>query len=889
MRRSNIFADLLIAIAFAVVTVSLWAYFNRPELEPPWPDRIKGFCFSPFHAGQDGISRIYPSEQELEMDLAQLSGKTHSIRTYSVDGPLDKIPILAAKYNINVALGVWIGDDKQRNLQEVLTARRLAWTNRNIVRLIVGNEVVLRGDMPKEELFRYLDYLRDAVFQPVSIAEPWHVWIKNPDLAEHVDYIAVHMLPFWEGVAVRKSMEYIFDKQELLKRTFPGKPIVIAEVGWPSNGRTRKAAVASTANEALFLRRFLKEAEQRRYTYYVMEAFDQPWKAAAEGAVGAYWGVYDVYRQPKFPFTAPVVRIPHWYVLAGLSVVVAVVILSMLLFDSHALSRGGRNFLAIVAFVAATFAVWVVYDYSHQYLSPYFVIVGLLLFVGMIGVMLVLLAEAHEWAESRWALYQSRLVAPEYAGPKDKPMVSIHVPAYNEPPEMLIETLNALADLNYPDFEVIVVDNNTKDPAVWRPVEEHCLKLGSRFRFFHVDPLSGFKAGALNYALDRTAADAQIVAVIDSDYQVHPDWLKDLVPMFQNPRMAIVQAPQDYRDADANVFKAMLHAEYRGFFYIGMITRNERNAIIQHGTMTLVRRRVLEEVGRWAEWCITEDAELGLRILEHGNDSVYVSNSYGKGLMPDTFVDFKKQRFRWAFGAMQMMRRHRGALLGRSDLTMGQRYHFVAGWLPWLADGFNLVFNITALGWSAAMAWLPLKVDSPMMVFAALPLTLFCFKVVKLMHLYTTRVGASPRQTIAAALAGLALTHVIGLAILSGLVRKGRTFYRTPKMSETQPLANALTAVREEGLFMLALWLATYAVVRCTPMNSPDAYLWVIMLLIQSIPYTASLLVALLSGFPGIPALLVGRSASMEETVQKILRRTGPRQDRSVDQKEQEA
>jgi len=642
-----------------------------------------------------------------------------------------------------------------------------------------------------------------------------------------VDYIAVHMLPYWEGVHVDRAVDYIFDKIDLLQNTFPGMPIVIGEVGWPSNGRTRQSAVASDANEALFLRRFLNQADQRRYIYYVMEAFDQPWKAAAEGSVGAYWGVYDVNRQPKFPFTAPVVRIPHWKVLAFLSVVVALIIFSFLLFDRRALRRGGRSFLAIVAFAAATAAVWVVNDYSRQYMSPYILLVGLLLFIGMIGVMLMLLAEAHEWAEAHWARYRTRLFIPQEAVPFVPPKVSVHVPAYNEPPDMVIKSLNTLAAVDYPDFEVIVIDNNTREPEIWQPVEAHCRKLGPRFRFFHVNPLAGFKAGALNYALGRTSPDAQIVAVIDSDYQVRPDWLKDLVSLFTNPRIAVVQAPQDYRDGDVNTFKAMMHAEYRGFFYIGMITRNERNAIIQHGTMTLVRRQVLEDIGGWAEWCITEDAELGLRIFERGFEAVYVSRSYGKGLMPDTLADFKKQRFRWAFGATQIMRRHRSDLFGRSGLSGGQRYHFVAGWLPWLADGFNLVFNFAALFWSTAMVWMPRKVDPPLIMFVALPLALFCFKMIKLIHLYTTRLGASPRQTMAAALAGLALTHVIGRAMLTGLFRKDRPFFRTPKMAATQPLANALSAAREEVLFMLALWLASFAVFRCTTMNSPDAYLWV--------------------------------------------------------------
>ena len=874
-RHATIFADLLITIAFAVVTVSLWAFFNRPVAEPPWPRRIQGFSFSPFHADQDGITGIYPTEAQIDKDLALLAGKTHAVRTYTVEGTLDRIPALAARHNINVALGVWIGDNPQRDRREIDRAKTLAQTHRNVVRLVVGNEVILRGDFPKETLYAYLDELRSAVWQPVSTAEPWHVWLKHPEMTAHVDYLAVHLLPYWEGIPVQQAVGYALDRVELLRRTFPNKPIVIAEVGWPSNGRTRMSAVASPSNEALFLRRFLHEAERRRFIYYVMEAFDQPWKAAGEGAVGAYWGVYNVQRQAKFPFDAPVVRIPHWQVLAGLSVLVALIILTLLLFDSRALRKRGRSFLAITAFAASTAAVWVVYDYSRQYLTPYMLAVGLLLFTGLIGVMLVMLAEAHEWAEANWFLLRRRLpdVHPAAAA---MPKVSIHLPAYNEPPAMLCATLDTLAALDYPDFEVLVVDNNTRDPAVWQPVAAHCRRLGPRFRFFHVDPLAGFKAGALNYALGQTAPEAAVVAVIDSDYQVRPDWLKDLVPLFEAPRTAIVQAPQDYLDADVSAFKAMMHAEYRGFFYIGMITRNERNAIIQHGTMTLVRRNVLEEVGGWAEWCITEDAELGLRIFAHGYEAFYVPRSYGRGVMPDTLADFKKQRFRWAFGAMQIMRRHRGELLGPGRLTAGQRYHFIAGWLPWLADSFNLIFSIAALAWSTAMVWLPRTVDPPLMIFAALPMALFGFKVIKLVHLYRTRVGAGLRQTLAAALAGLALTNVIGQAMLSGMVRRDRAFFRTPKMADTQPLAAALAASRQEILFMLALWLAAVAVAKFTTMSGPDGYLWVIMLVVQSLPYTAAALVAVISGFSGLKAALVGRSADMETAADRILSAGAP-------------
>ena len=389
---------------------------------------------------------------------------------------------------------------------------------------------------------------------------------------------------------------------------------------------------------------------------------------------------------------------------------------------------------------------------------------------------------------------------------------------------MLIETLDALARLDYPDFEVLVIDNNTRDEAVWRPVEAHCAALGARFRFFHVAPLAGFKAGALNYALARTAADAQIVAVIDSDYVVDARWLRDLTPAFEDQRIAIVQAPQDYRDAGQSAFKAMCYAEYRGFFHIGMITRNERNAIIQHGTMTMVRRAQLARC-RWAEWCITEDAELGLRIFEAGFDATYVPVSYGRGLMPDTFIDFKKQRFRWAYGAMQILKAHaRKLFLEGGPLSAGQRYHFIAGWLPWVADGSNMLFNLAALGWSVAMVWAP--IEPPLVMYSVLPLSLFTFKLAKLVHLYRVRVGASLRQTLAAAIAGLALTHTIGKAAVKGLLTRSEPFFRTPKQGSTSGLLRALAAAREETLMMIGLMLSAWAVGHLVPTEGPERFAW---------------------------------------------------------------
>ncbi len=140
-----------------------------------------------------------------------------------------------------------------------------------------------------------------------------------------------------------------------------------------------------------------------------------------------------------------------------------------------------------------------------------------------------------------------------------------------------------------------VVINNTPDPALWRPVEEHCRALGERFKFVRVENLAGYKAGALRVALAHTAPDAEIIGTIDADYVVDPDWLKDLVPLFADPRVGFVQSPQDHRDGDRSLMHAAMNAEYAGFFDIGMVQRNEFNAIVMHGTMCLIRRAAIEK------------------------------------------------------------------------------------------------------------------------------------------------------------------------------------------------------------------------------------------------------------------------------------------------------
>ena len=856
---------LVIVLAMGALTLLLWWLVNRPGMEPPWPTQISGFSFSPIRGDLDPSVGEFPSIEEIDADLALIVGDVISVRTYTVQSTMAEVARLAAEHGLTVTLGAWINDQANFNAIELDRLVRTYNEHPNqVVRAIVGNEAIHREDQTVAQMLGYIRTVKQSVSVPVSTAEPWYLWLEHPELVDAVDFIAVHLLPYWEGIPMDQAVDYVFQRYRQLQTAYPDKPIVVTEVGWPSHGRTLHGAVATPANQARFLRRFLAAAEREGLVYYVMEAFDQPWKSVLEGQAGAHWGIYNTQREPKFAFVSPIVPVPNWTGLAAISIGLAVVLLLLLLRDSQGLSAGGSGFLALVAYGITTFVVWVLYDFTQQYMSLGLLIVTGALLLSAVAIIILLLAEAHEWAESLWRRQRRCQPLPLKESQPNAPLpkVSIHVPIYNEPPEMVIASLDALARLDYPDVEVLVIDNNTLDSAIWQPVEAHCRELGKGFRFFHIASLAGFKAGALNFALEHTDPATKVIGVIDSDYQVEPSWLRELAPLFSDPDITIVQAPQDYRDGHESLFKAMCEAEYRGFFHIGMVTRNERDAIIQHGTMTLVRRSALESVDGWSEWCITEDAELGLKLFEQGRSAMYVAKSYGRGLVPDTFLDFKKQRFRWAYGAMLILRAHLAELLGlrHSALTPGQRYHFIAGWLPWLADSFNFIFNLGAIAWTTAMVLAPERVAPPHPVFVALPLTLFAFKLSKLLVLYRWRVRASIRESLAAGLSGLALSHVIARAILTACVNRGIGFFRTPKNTATRGLRRALQDAREELLFLFALLLGAAAVLLREDGTLLDVRLWSLMLVVQAVPYAAAGLISMISAAPKLPGHLIART-----------------------------
>ncbi len=796
-----------------------------------------------FQRYQSPFTQSFPSDDQIDGDLKVLRPYTDRIRTYStLENP--QVYRLAQKERLKVMAGAQIDTRLENNEKEMDALIALSHRYPDTIdRVIIGNEVLFRNDLPVDRMITYLDRARAHIKQPVSIAEPDYIWLKYPELADHVDFITIHLFPFWNGVDRKDSIGAALGAYNAIKQRFPNKLVIVGEIGWPSNGDRRERAYPSISNEAIFIRDWLNVAKADHIPYYLMEAFDQPWKEQLSGRTEAYWGMFSADRQLKFPFIGPVTEDTGWPWKALAASLLALIPMIWFGIRFSRFKPMGRLFFDFLIQLACGLIVWSVTLPFNFYLDWIDWSMLVLLFPAQVAILAILLINGFEFTEVLWRrewIRHAGMLTPDPA--EKQPFVSIHLACYNEPPEMVIITLDSLAALDYQNYEVLVIDNNTKDPAIWKPVQEYCEKLGEHFRFFHLEPWPGYKAGALNFGLKETDPRAEVVAVIDADYEVRADWLATLTGHFHDPKVAVVQCPQAHRDFEHNRFRRMTAWEYDGFFRIGMHHRNERNAIIQHGTMTMVRRSALEGTGGWSEWTICEDAELGLRLMHAGYELVYVDELMGKGLTPADFKAYKSQRYRWAFGAMQILKGRWSWMTKKGPLTSGQRFHFLTGWFSWFADALHLLFTLMAIFWTAGMVAMPQLFSLPMQLFLVPVIGFFFAKAIFGFVLYRARVPCSWYDTLMASVASMGLSHAIARGILHGLTREKTSFVVTAK-SRRLGGSNfaAFAPVREELLMACALVLCIVGMALSFGTRYIEGTLWMFILGAQAIPYVSAL------------------------------------------------
>ena len=823
----------------ACVQAGFWVVTRDAVRAPDVNGQLASVSYAPFDGSTHPDEGGAATEAQIRSDLKLLAPLTRAVRLYSSTGGVELVPGIASEFGLKVTVGAWIDKHQDRNTREIRSAIALAKRHSNVNGVIVGNETIYRGEETIPDLIEKIHQVKRSVTVPVTTGEIWNIWLEHPELVSAVDYIAAHILPYWEGFSERQAVDQAILIYDKLRQAYPGKRIVIAEFGWPSAGYNLKNAEPGRLDQARTLRDFVSKAEAWGIDYNIVEAIDQPWKTF-EGGVGPYWGLFDASRQPKFAWTGPITEADHWRIAAIALLVSILLSLPILIIDAVTIRQA--VLLAGAANLAGVWASQVVAYWTEHYFvfgTAFSLVLGVILMVPLIAVAFTRIDEIAAIAFGR---RPERLIAsPPLAPVQASPKVSIHIPAYREPPEMLKQTLDAVARLEYPNFECVVVINNTPDPALWRPIEEHCELLGSQFKFVRADNLQGFKAGALRLAMSHTAPDAEVIGILDADYVVQPDWLKDLVPLFSDPAVGLVQAPQDHRDDTRSVLHHAMNAEYAGFFDIGMVQRNEKNAIIVHGTMCLIRRSALEAVGGWSSDTICEDTDLGLTMLEHGWHAHYTNRRYGHGLLPDTFESYKKQRDRWAYGGFQILKKHwRRFLPGESMLTREQKREFMLGWLSWLgAESMGVLVALLNILWVPFVAFLSISVPDKI-----LTLPIIASFTVSLLHalsLYRLRVRVSKRQLFASLFAAMSVQWTVARAVGMGLVKDHLPFVRTDKGGARRKTE---FPAFWEGVIAALLLIGAMVLFGTNTKQVREINLFALVMCVQSLPFMAAVLLA---------------------------------------------
>jgi exo-beta-1,3-glucanase (GH17 family)/cellulose synthase/poly-beta-1,6-N-acetylglucosamine synthase-like glycosyltransferase len=827
----------------ACVHAGLWASLRTKETAPDFTGQLASISYAPFVASQHPDFGDRPTVEQIRADLKAIAPYTRAIRTYSATGGAELIPPIAAEFGLKVTVGAWIDKNSDRNEREIRSALELARRYSNVNAIVVGNETTLRAEMSVDDLIKLIQRVKRSSPVPVTTGEIWTVWIDHPELASAVDFIAAHILPYWEGFDVSHAVDHTIEFYDKLRRVHPGKRIVIAEFGWPSAGYNFHNADPGRLEQAVVIRDFVNRAEAYGIDYNIVEAIDQPWKTF-EGGVGPYWGLFDASRQAKFSWTGPITD-PDYIKRAGLAVLFGL-LLSLPILAISGITATQALLLAGAANLVGAWCAAIVAFWNRHYFVPgaaFALGLGVVLLLPLVAIALARIEEIAAIAFGRppRRLAGSPPLVPDAFAPK----VSIHIPACCEPPDMLNTTLDAVARLDYPNLECVLVVNNTPDPALWQPVEEHCRSLGERFKFVRVENLAGFKAGALRLALEHTAADAEIIGCIDADYVVEASWLKDLVPLFADDRVGLVQSPQDHRDGNRSPMHRAMNAEYSGFFDIGMVQRNEVNAIIVHGTMCLIRRTAIESAGGWSSDTIVEDSDLGLAILQRGWLAHYTNRRYGYGLLPDTFEAYKRQRQRWAFGGFQLVCKHwRHLLPWTNSLSREQKREYGLGWLNWLgAESVGVVVALLNIAWVPVVAFANIAVPDRILTLPIL--AAFAVSVAHFAALYRLRVRVPVGQMLGAVCAAMSMQWTVAYAVGAGIFKERLPFLRTAKGGATR---KGDFPAFWEGVLAGLLLLGALTLVVTNYKQVHEINIFAAVLVVQSLPFLAAVAIAVIEG-----------------------------------------
>ncbi len=355
----------------ALAVGAVWWWLGQPVVLPPSPLSAGGklYCvsYAPFRGDQDPlVETTRVTAQQIDEDFTLLSRYTGCVRTYSIENGLDQVPAIAQRHGLKVLQGLWLSNKAEKNRLQIATTIELAKKFPDVISaIVVGNEVLLRGDMSATDLLAIIREVKSQVTMPVTYADVWEFWLRYPDVQNAVDFVTIHILPYWEDFPLPASLAaaHVAAIHRQVAAAIPNKEIMVGEIGWPSAGRMREAARPSPSNQARVITETLAVAQRENFKVNVIEAFDQPWKRWLEGSVGGEWGIFDrAIQAPKFSFGGAVSDHPQWLIEAVAGMIFAAMIFAAALFAGNGKRAPPLLWprIAVLAFPPAVLFGWAI-------------------------------------------------------------------------------------------------------------------------------------------------------------------------------------------------------------------------------------------------------------------------------------------------------------------------------------------------------------------------------------------------------------------------------------------------------------------------------------------------------------------------------------------------
>lgn len=779
--RSKLFFWTVFTALFIGVTI--FSIFLIRESKKISPMRVDCLSYAPSMGFVEKFG-FKISEKSIERDLAQISTVTSCIRVYKAGEEHENIPKLAGKYNLKVIQGVWFdtykdGTGEEKNIKEVKALRRMVAdpeSVKNITTIVAGNEVMFFERMSDSLLFTYIEEIKTFTDLPIAIADiPESYRSKKYKLSSSlVDIIGVHIFPYWQGTTPEDSSQKILDEFKPVQKLFPNKQVLLYETGWPARGLPQYDALPSSKNQEIVLIDIVNNLSLS-YPINIIEAFDQPKKintVGDEGLTGSHWGLWDIWGIPK----ANRVSL-YLYIAVAYGLLIS--FLFNHIYNIHLFKSKSETVLWVYSL-----SIIILFSVSVAYLFLEYVILvsgGQLLFVlqSMMTVAILWNIKTHVKAINT---SNNPVNFSNQISENEKSFISIHIPCAGEDPSVLKQTIDACLELNYPNYEILVGINNSPDNLYLEMIKNYS---NTPVKFFNLGIIKGAKSGALNRLLKETNVLSQHVALIDSDYVVDREWLTlsmQALDSDESRLTKVVMARQNYRETNSNLAEAA-NFEQLLCFSFNQVSRNANNSVLLNGTMCVIDKKTLLEVGGWPEKNICEDAEVGMRIQMRGFKVLFLDLFLGSGLAPADFKSLARQHARWAHGSVYNLKILLKTYFFNDDTKLTNKIviDYFMSWFPWLLQSFLILFFIGGMFGTYFMYYQFAYFVAPSMLifpFLSLFLSLICSIV-----LYSKVLGHSVKKIVNSLIVFTALSPYIADGVLSGIFGFKRPFTVTIKGS----------------------------------------------------------------------------------------------------------